>query len=235
MGWGKTSWGKRSRRARGCWAPVDTSAARAAPGTLQMLSHDVRHGVGTILVLVAAGRTQLGDTPALADCLEAIRFEAQLVGGLCRHALMEPPVEQPVRVDAIADGVVRVASSLFTGVIRTCLKPVSVLGDEFTVGRLLTNVVDNACNAAGADGQVLVAVGKRKNAVSVRVQNSGRSFGDARSGVGLEIVHEAARQLGGTVRIETAAHRGTRVEIALPAVHTWEMAAASGSTRDRVS
>ena len=94
-------------------------------------------------------------------------------------------------------------------------------GPQLQVVRIVGEALANACAHSGGDlARVLV----RSDAASVRVlvEDDGAGFTtparDAASGehIGLSVMHERARWLGGTLFIESEPGEGTRVSLAIP-------------------
>ncbi|HSE27924.1 MAG TPA: HAMP domain-containing sensor histidine kinase [Gemmatimonadales bacterium] len=107
--------------------------------------------------------------------------------------------------------------------------------DEVSLRRILGNLVANALDALeGAPREregVTISTAPRGETVLCAVEDRGRGMGhdelarafDAPfttkpggSGTGLGVVRRLVEELGGSIRVETAPGRGTRVELALP-------------------
>jgi len=88
--------------------------------------------------------------------------------------------------------------------------------------RAVANLLDNACRAAGHQGQVRVRVGGLETARWIEVSDDGPGFGEIEggSGHGLAIVREAVRKSGGRLRIESWPDHGTTVRMTFPAALT---------------
>ena len=125
---------------------------------LQEFSHDIRHSVGTILMLVDGGRHDTDACSELARFLDGIEFEADSIAALCRAILGDASEQRRTRVDQVTKRVVAAATSGFDGTIEVALEPASVTGDELALVRMLRNLLDNACRAAGPKGRVGVRV-----------------------------------------------------------------------------
>ncbi|HJS46572.1 MAG TPA: HAMP domain-containing sensor histidine kinase, partial [Gemmatimonadales bacterium] len=108
--------------------------------------------------------------------------------------------------------------------------------DEVSLRRILGNLVANALDALdGAPREregVTVSTAPTGDTVRCAVEDRGRGMGRdelARAfetpfttkpdglGTGLGVVRRLVEELGGSVRVETAPGRGTRVELSLPA------------------
>jgi signal transduction histidine kinase len=122
-------------------------------------------------------------------------------------------------------------------VVRSQATPTRVIGDRGRLGRVVTNLTDNAAQHARGevrlsllaepDGALLVveddgpgvpaADRERVFERFVRLDDS-RERGSGGSGLGLSIVREVVQAHGGTVRLLPAPTGGCRVEVRLPAV-----------------
>ena len=86
--------------------------------------------------------------------------------------------------------------------------------------RIVQEALSNARKHSEAH-MVVVALGAERGRIWVEVSDDGRGFGEGSSpGVGLSSMHERARALGGTLKIESEPAKGTKVrfEMALPTV-----------------
>src|SRR5690606_38702748 len=116
--------------------------------------------------------------------------------------------------------------------------------DELSLRRILGNLVANALDALeGAPREregVTVSTAPRGETVLCAVEDRGRGMShdelarafDAPfttkpggSGTGLGVVRRLVEELGGSIRVETAPGRGTRVELSLPVAEDPEDAA----------
>jgi signal transduction histidine kinase len=143
----------------------------------------------------------------------------------------------PVRLDRIADAVLRAAAGRATeqGVtLHRRLFPRTVIGDPVLLERLVTNLVDNAIHYNTSGGGVLVEVGHRPALV---VTNTGpvvpseevpglfepfrrlhrdRTAGRDGAGLGLSIVRSVVAAHGGSVVAEPNPDGGLRIMVNFP-------------------
>lgn len=183
-------------------------------------SHDARLALSTIRALLA---TQLEREPRLPpDVFESLHDAAREADRLT--VLLGPDVgrHDAGTCDAavLAHDVAR-AQATCAGIPVTCHgRAAHVAGDATTVWRVLTNLVHNACRAAGPGGSVCVAVtsGDHPCTVAVRVRDSGPGFATHRqAGIGLDVVARLVGELGGTVGVDTAPGGGTEIQVTLRA------------------
>jgi signal transduction histidine kinase len=181
------------------------------------LSHDVRHSVGTILTLVDASRHDIDADSATVEYLDGIECEASSIAALCRHVLAGEQTHCSVRVDDLAQRIVHAATSDFGGEIELALAPVSLTCDEIALTRLIRNLTQNACRAAGARGWVRVSVRCVARTILIEVADSGPGFGHVsrEGGLGLAIVQSAVEALHATLTVAERQRR-TSIVVSIP-------------------
>jgi signal transduction histidine kinase len=186
---------------------------------LLQLSHDVRHSVGTILALVDATRHDISADSATRQFLDGIENEASSIAALCRSVLSGEPATCLVRVDELVRRVVDTATSDFRGRVDFSLSAVSTTCDVVALSRLLRNLTQNACRAAGPSGRVALGVRQYGGTIVIDVNDSGLGFGKLtrEGGLGLAIVQSAADALEGSVSIAEDP-TGTSVVVTIPVV-----------------
>ena len=154
--------------------------------------------------------------------------------------LSPPQVRRDCDVNALIDDVVHAAQGHEHVELQTRLAPdlPRVTGDPVGLRRILENLTANAVDSLeGRSGRVTVAtemVGRDDEAPAIRitVADTGRGmapeeaaqiFNDfyttksTGTGLGLSIVRRLLMDLGGTIRVESAVGRGTRMIVELPA------------------
>lgn len=173
-----------------------------------------------------------------ASVLEAVRSLDRLVEDFSSFARLPAPALGPVPPTELLAQVVR----LYEGRVRVDLAGVERRGlptawaDRDQVVRALVNLVKNAVEAVGADGEVwLDAFTERRGAalgVVFEVRDDGPGMaGDVReraldvyfttkptgTGLGLAIVARTVEEHGGTLDIDSAPGEGTKVRVWIPA------------------
>jgi signal transduction histidine kinase len=182
-------------------------------------AHDARLALATVRALLT---TQLERDPQLPPdvvaCLHDATREVDRV-----TVLLAPDVGGAVTgacdLGAVARDVARAQAVLF-GIPVTCRAPtIDVACDHTKLWRALTNLVHNACRAAGPAGAVSVAAtfGAHPDAVVVRVRDTGAGCAPPwTAGIGLEVVGRLLDTLGGSLDAAGVPGGGTEVAVTLP-------------------
>ncbi|SDP94984.1 HAMP domain-containing sensor histidine kinase [Lentzea jiangxiensis] len=197
------------------------------------VSHELRSPLTTMVNSAAVLRRRCHRLPGAAGtALELLTSEVD------RFARMVADLLEISRADQVDDPPCRVAlDALVRNVVATRtpvaldLEPAVVLGDRRRLDRVLTNLLDNAERHAG--GAVLVSVRPRGSSVRLAVEDAGpgvpeplreeiferftrgRNGDDPGSGLGLALVREHVRRLGGRVWVEDRSPCGSRFVVEL--------------------
>jgi C4-dicarboxylate-specific signal transduction histidine kinase len=123
--------------------------------------------------------------------------------------------------DALNDAIAYVRLVHRTAVVAapSAQRTLAVQVSATQLRRALSNVLDNAARAAGADGKVVVSVRRHKGAVHLRVDDDGPGFGGVPSEhfVGLRSAAHQLRLLGGRLEIVPSGPLGgARVILVVP-------------------
>jgi nitrogen fixation/metabolism regulation signal transduction histidine kinase len=166
--------------------------------------------------------------------VEHVQSMQEMVDAFSRYARLPATSRRPTRVGELA----RQAAALYDGVrpglevrVEDRLGDREVLVDPEQFRQVLTNLIDNAVEASGTDGEVSVTVRPDGADVVVEVTDQGRGL-DATdpellfqpfystkgrgSGIGLAVVQRIVSDHGGSVRLEANRPRGTRAVVRLP-------------------
>jgi len=190
----------------------------------------------------AAGASVLEDIDALIDeSLEGVERTIHIVRGVREFSYMGAAgVRETTRVD-LADPIgaaLRVATSrLPSGVSVTAVHPdggvrCTCVPDQ--IQQVLVNLLVNAIQAVGQQGEIVVTSGSDPDGVFVRVEDDGTGIPEsARSrlfdpfyttkpagegtGLGLAVSYEIVRGHGGDLRVESTPGAGATFEVRLPA------------------
>lgn len=202
--------------------PGDAAApgARAQALWRRQVRHDIRHELGTIIMLASAVAVSADVGPASRERIEALLGETRWLDHLIRQLDDDDAVRagpERVRVDELVGEVVaglRLSSPLRIGYTG---RPAWARADPLALWRAVRNVLDNACRVAA--GRVDVRVHAAGGRTVVRVDDDGPGFGAGGSGLaslGLGIVYDAVSEYGGHVRIGGCELGGARVDVTLP-------------------
>lgn len=235
------------------------AASRSKTSFLAHLGHDIRtpltHIIGFAELMRHETYGPLGDTRYL-DYVDSIRQSGERLLGFFGSILDLAELEGGRRVleeaDLGVDDLVVAASRRFAAQAQRARIALTVgapcgarlLGDRFSLERMLGNVLDNAIRFTPGGGRVLIAAHAALDGVVLEVTDTGIgmapeklsmvsqpfAFGDASltrdregSGLGLAIARTIAELSGGHVAIDSRPGLGTTVAISLP-LHTEEMA-----------
>ncbi|MEU6039563.1 sensor histidine kinase [Actinomadura sp. NPDC047616] len=241
-------------RARGVRA-ADADADAAADGDLwrRRLRHDIRHELGTIIMLASAVATADDIGAGSRARVEQLLGETRWLDHLLRRLEADdgpadgtrpPPGPERVRVDELAAEVV-------TGLRLATPRRILFGGAEawahmeaVALWRALRNVLDNACRVA--ESRVEVRVTAEGGWVIVQVDDDGPGFGSAgartaaarhaalpgRSSLGLGIVHDIVSGHGGSLEIRTGETGGARVRLLLPSAPPSPVAASAAASAE---
>lgn len=205
---------------------VTAAAGRAIPSARGMqhdarvlssgLRHDLRHAAATIRALVAVLQTRSagvdvdGSLAGIDDCARAITQMLGLPG--------TERAPRAIRVDHIAEAVVARARLVFACDISVDVTECWGIVTEVDIERLLGNLVDNACRAAGPTGRVAVQANDESDVIILEVSDSGSGFGafPPHGGIGLSVVETVTRSFGGRVTFARSRLGGVRISVELP-------------------
>jgi signal transduction histidine kinase len=198
--------------------------------TLRELCHDLSTPATSIKLLTQVAAAESDPGPAMRARLRQISEEASRIADICDYFLGQPEDAGAQPADPAAAGLdalaAEAADSLrwrYSGVITVAAEPVTVAAHPVVVVRILTNLLDNACRAAGPGGQVQVMVRRDGDQASLVIADSGPGFGQAESGkasLGLSIVAAMVRRGGGSLRMGVSDLGGIAVTVTLRCAET---------------
>ena len=187
--------------------------------TLRQLCHDLTVPATSIKLLTQVAATESDPGPAMLARLRQICDEASRIADICGYFLDQPGGEGPADLDLLAAEVADSARWRYDGTIDVVAETARVAAHPVVIIRVLTNLMDNACRAAGPGGQVRLSVTAGGGQATLVVADSGRGFGRGergRASLGLDIVAAMARNCGGTAEIGTSDLGGTAVTVTFP-------------------
>ncbi|NVI90122.1 sensor histidine kinase KdpD [Actinomadura sp. BRA 177] len=216
------------------------------------LRHDIRHELGTIIMLASAVvvAEDVGDTSRAR--IDQLLGETRWLDHLLRRLDEDDgddgrplPGPERLRVDELTAEVV-------TGMRLATTHEVCFTGgeawahmDPVALWRAVRNVLDNACRVAA--GRVDVRVDADQGWIAIQVDDDGPGFGaglgarpgrPARPGLaslGLGIVHDLISGYGGSLEIRTCEMGGARVRMLLPAAPPPDTLAPRGIGTDAIT
>ena len=201
------------------------------------IAHELNNPIGVILGYAKLLRRRTGavDPKMLAAIEEEAERCHQVIEGLLELTRGGVLHTAPVDLRALADQVVgrlRVKGAALNVTIEIH-GHATVQGDESKLSQVLTNLLDNAIEACGAQGRVVVLIDEPSpGAGGVEVHDTGAGITPAArdrifepffstkatgSGLGLAISRAIARAHGGDVVVMSTTERGTTFRLTLPA------------------
>ena len=194
----------------------------------RQLSHDIRHELGTVMML--ASLLVDGDDVGpdgrrrAAQLLEEARWLVELQNAYQDSAaadeLAVSPALEPVRVDVCARQTVAALGLASPTTIEVLTCEVWAVADKLALWRALRNIVGNAIRAAGPAGRVVFRVERCGPWAVAQIDDNGPGFGAAGSGIasmGLDIVYESIAACCGQLEIRRSSLGGCCVRLLAPA------------------
>lgn len=182
--------------------------------------HDMRQPLAAMAALVAAVEGRDDIPPDVRWSLDRIKDQLGHLRELSHRVLDSDGVRCLLAIDELVAEVVSDAELAHGRAIEMVGygQAVLVVGDAVSLRRAVSNLLENACRAAGPRW-VRVAVSRGDGDVRVDVSDGGPGFANGPPGsssLGLTIVHSIARQHGGRVVMDSANPDGATVSIVLP-------------------
>lgn len=187
---------------------------------LRALYHDLSQPLAAIAAFAEAALADPLLPGSAAGKLERIAEETRALHDLCQHVLVRPGEVRPVSLGHLARSVVAGCQAIHDAVVSVeVAAPALVVGEEAELRRMVWNLLDNACRAAGPQGEVRIRVGREAGDVVLEVGDTGPGFGAAGEGkasLGLAGAGRYARACGGDLRVSTSDLGGALVSVRLP-------------------
>ena len=187
----------------------------------QRFCHDVHQSLATISVLASALLLETDLSGEGRRRLELLRDEVRSVQELAQLSLHREPVAftGPVALDEVVQGVLDVLAEVRSTTLDLRYEKAYVNAARPDVRRVVGNLLQNACNAAGPNGKVVAEVLNEGRHVVLQVSDSGPGFGQAQTSgkrFGLTIVRSLVARAGGTIEIRTGPLGGAQVVVMFP-------------------
>lgn len=184
------------------------------------LCHDMRQPLA-VIVSIMADLDPEGLSSAGRDRLQEVLEQTQRLSMFVASCL-SPPQRSSVDLHGLVDAVARSAAVTFGGTLEVVGSDQPVVhGDPTLLDRALTNVLDNACRAAGGHGHVRVVLWAASDGARVDIDDDGPGLGRSAAsghGLGLTIVQAVLDEHGGTLSTGPGVLGGTRVRLRLPLI-----------------
>ena len=201
----------------------------AAREERERLSHDLHDGAIQSLYALQLGLSRAGEQagialPALGDRLNEYRRNLTAVIGELRGFILRHETEEGRGGDlaSVLEALIERLRGATEIVLRADLSPEAarLLSDEQAVhlANLAREAISNALRHAHAQ-KITVTLEQEPGNVLLEIHDDGSGFDPARpphTGLGLVSMSTRARQLGGTLQIESRLGNGTRVRIVVP-------------------
>jgi signal transduction histidine kinase len=187
--------------------------------TLRQLCHDLTVPATSIKLLTQVAVAESDPGPAMRARLRQICDEAARIADICGYFLDQPGGDGPADVDLLAAEAADSARWRYAGTIDVVAETARVAAHPVVIMRILTNLIDNACRAAGPGGRVRLTVRADGDRAALVVADSGRGFGQGKPGrasLGLDIVAAMASRGGGTVEMGSSDLGGMAVTVTFP-------------------
>jgi signal transduction histidine kinase len=191
------------------------------------MCHDLVTPAVTIRHLAEMVATEVDLSDETRRRLSLIATEANNISEICAFALDAVRESHPVRLDVVVQECVDSVRTWFGGKIDVeADEGIVISAQRVPMLRLVANLLNNACQAAGDEGSVRVGLERDDDSAFLDVTNTGApldpglfqgSDGSGRPAtLGLRIVGAILSEYGGQVRCEPGPLGSTSVEVKLP-------------------
>jgi len=224
---------------------IRTQKVAAWREVARRLAHEIKNPLTPIQLSAERLRRHFADAPAgpralVEECTTTIVGEVESLKGLVdefsQFARMPAPRRVPSDLHQLILDTLALYKDLFTDVrieSKFCADVPLVRLDPEQIRRVIINLVDNAIEAMGRHGLIVIETGRdaAANLVRVIVSDDGPGIPPAEreklflpyystkqrgSGLGLAIVRRIIAEHGGSIEVEDNVPRGTRFTIELP-------------------
>lgn len=199
--------------------PSPSDPALESLRSVRELCHDLVNPALTIRVLAEAAAVESQLDPATNYRLRQIVEEAERIAEICTYFLERPRHVHPLRLDIVAADIVNATRFSYEGAISAVTEPVTIAMHQVVVTRVLRNLLENGCRAAGPTGRIRLTVSRADGEARLEVADSGPGFGAGpagRASLGLDIVETLVRDRGGSTTLATSDLGGVSVIVSFP-------------------
>jgi signal transduction histidine kinase len=209
------------------WHRDDPTEADGVAGEAMLrMCHDLVTPAVTIRHLAEVIAAEPGISAEIRRRASLIAAESTTISDICAFALNVARASSPVRLDRVVSECVTSARSWFRGTIEEKLDDVTIAAPHVQMLRLVSNLLSNACRAAGPGGEVRITLGHDGTVAHLEVTNTGASLEPALligpddsgnpSTLGLRIIMGILTDYHGHVHIEPGLLGGTTMQVELP-------------------
>ena len=181
----------------------------------------------TIRQIAQAIEAEPGMPPSVYRRAAQIAAESDRVSEICAFTLEAVREARPTRLDWIVAECVDSVRAWFRGTIEEKTDSVTVQAPRVPMLRLVSNLLNNACQAAGPDGDVLVTLGFDDEFAILELVNTGDQLDPSLfpgpecgsgtpSTLGLRIVAGILEDHHGQLHVDERPLQGTVVRVLLP-------------------
>lgn len=186
---------------------------------LQEVCHDLIEPAATIKILAETAYADADPVHAARRCLRLISREAAMIADICGYVLGRTRPVGPVRLDQLAAQQVESARARYRTAVEIDSVPVSLPFQPAVFMRVIGNLLANACQAAGPDGLVRLAITLDGEWARFSVDDSGPGLPGRRSertSFGLDIVWSLVLDCRGMVEMAVSDLGGLHVAVSFP-------------------
>jgi two-component system sensor histidine kinase PilS (NtrC family) len=202
-----------------------------------VVGHDLRNPLGAVSNALFLLHHSLG-----ADVTEdqerhfhmaerEITKASDIVSDLSSYVRPRQPVTTEVNLRTLIEEVLEVAPSGKSIAVRVEVGPITVLGDKGQLAQVLTNLVNNAYDAMGDRGSLLIAGSVQGRTAVIKVEDDGPGIEPSLAerifepfyttknrgtGLGLANVRRLVEAHGGSIHLDSTVVQGTGFIVTLP-------------------
>ena len=197
--------------------------------------HDLKNLVSQLSLLIPNAEKHRNNPEFQRDMLDTVNFSVQkmklLLQKLSRSASPEHPA--PLPIDQLLKQAVALKAAFEPQPVLTIDGAgLKVLADWERLERVVGHLIQNAIEATGRDGEVAIHLGRRDDAVLVRISDTGEGMSEefirerlfkpfestksAGMGIGVFESREYIHELGGKLEVVSRQPAGTSFTITLP-------------------
>ncbi len=200
--------------------------------------HDIKNLVSQLSLVLTNAAKHRGNVNFQNDALETVRQSIDKLNKMLRQLRAEPARATPsksVELAGLLRDIVAHQKQHHGGVSLRLQKPMAlVAADEDRLKTVVEHLVQNALDAAGAQGSVEVRLAEDGDMAAVEIEDNGpgmdpgfvrdrlfRPFDttkDTGYGIGVYESREYAKSLGGRLEVHSETGRGTIMRVCLPKV-----------------